>query len=117
MAGSYLQDRFTKAIPKEFLTRLLERQQSIYHQSISAAFAESWTNAEALNTLPYIRRGFWENEFRKAANECGLRAFDTPHAGENCSCVLVKALSSPPITSMVRGNLFVRRNLASRTLA
>ncbi len=86
-----LLERLVRAVPKQFTTRLLERQQSIYQQSIATAFNESWTATEARNVLPYIRRGLWESDFRKAAIECGLRTFDIPHAGENCSCVMVKA--------------------------
>ena len=87
-----LLDRFVGAVPKQFVTRLLERQQSIYQQSIAMAFnQENWTPAEAMSVLPYIRRGLFESEFRKAGIECGLKTFDMPHAGENCSCVMVKA--------------------------
>jgi hypothetical protein len=86
-----LLERFVRAVPKEFVTRLLERQQPIYQQSIAIAFNESWTATEAKNVLPYIRRGLFESDFRKAGIECGLKTFDMPHVGENCSCVMIKA--------------------------
>jgi hypothetical protein len=86
-----LLDRFVRAVPKQFIMRLVERQQTLYQQSIAIAFNESWTSVEALNVLPYIRRGLMESDFRKSAIECGLKPFDMPHAGENCSCVMVKA--------------------------
>jgi hypothetical protein len=86
-----LLERFVGAVPKEFVTRLLERQQSIYQQSIAFAFNENWTATEAMSVLPYIRRGLFESDFRKAGIECGLKTFDMPHVGENCSCVMIKA--------------------------
>src|SRR6266404_6070710 len=69
----------------------MERQQPIYQQSIALAFNESWTRAEAMNTMPHIRRALWESEFRKTAIACGLKAYDTAHAGDNCTYVMVKA--------------------------
>lgn len=89
--ANILLDRFVRAFPKQFLTHLMERQQPIYQQSIALAFNESWTRAEAMNTMPYIRRALWESEFRKTALACGLKAYDTAHAGDNCTCVMVKA--------------------------
>jgi hypothetical protein len=87
-----LLERLVGAVPREFVTWLLARQQTIYRQSIAFAFNnENWTPAEAMSVLPYIRRGLFESEFRKAGIECGLKTFDMPHAGENCSCVMVKA--------------------------
>ena len=89
--ANILLDRFVRAVPKQFVARLLERQQSIYLQSIELAFNESWSRVEATNVLPHIRRGLMESEFRKAGLECALKVFDMPHAGDNCSCVMVKA--------------------------
>lgn len=86
-----LLERLVGAVPKEFITRLLERQQTIYQQAIAKSVDESWTTIEAMNVLPYIRRGFCESEFRKTGIECGLKTFDMPHVGENCSCVMIKA--------------------------
>jgi hypothetical protein len=86
-----LLERFVRAVPKQFITHLLERQQTIYQQSIAFAFNENWTASEAMSVLPYIRRGLVESEFRKTAVECGLKPFDMPHVGENCSFVMVKA--------------------------
>ncbi len=83
--------RFVKAFPRQFLVRLSERQLGIYNQSIAVACGESWTAAEAVSVLPTLRRAFWESEIRKTAIECGLRPFDMYHAGENCTCVMVKA--------------------------
>lgn len=89
--ASYLLDRFVKEVPKQFLVRMLERQHALYQQSIAAAFDERWSAPEALNVLPHLRRAFVEHDFRQTAIACGLKAFDTPHAGDNCTCVLVKA--------------------------
>lgn len=91
MTGMLL-ERFVRSFPKQFLVRLSERQQSIYHQSIAMASTEAWTAAEAASVLPHIRRGFWESELRKVAVECGLRCFDMPFQdGESSTYVLVKA--------------------------
>lgn len=83
-------ERFVRAFPKSFLTQLLERQQALYQQSIALAFNETWTRTEAMNVLPHVRRALWESEFRQGAVQSGLKCFDMPHVGENCSCVMVK---------------------------
>jgi hypothetical protein len=87
-----LLDRFLGAIPKAFVTTLLERQLPLYQQSVASAFNEQpWTDAEAITLLPYLRRALWEAEVRRAADACGLRTFDMPHVGKNSSCVHIKA--------------------------
>jgi hypothetical protein len=85
-------DRFVRAVPKQFLTRLLERQQALYAQSIAMSFNDqSWASAEANYILPHNRRILFESDFRKAAKEYGLSAFDSFHVGDNCAYVMVKA--------------------------
>jgi hypothetical protein len=89
--ASILLDRFVRTFPKQFLTRLLVRQQALYAQSLASAFDQGWTRAEAMYLLPHFRRVLYESEFRKAAEECDLKAFDSFHAGDNCTYVMVKA--------------------------
>jgi hypothetical protein len=87
-----LLQRFLDAVPREFVKWLLERQLSIYKQSIAIAFNEQpWTNAEAITLLPYVRRALWEADFRKAATESRLKIHNSDHTAKNSSCVLVKA--------------------------
>ncbi|SRR6266481_3801916 len=87
-----LRDRLLGAFPQEFLNRLIERQHSLYLQSMDIAFnQQSWSETEAFNVLPYIRRALWESEVRQSAIECGLKCFDLDHEAENSSCVIVKA--------------------------
>jgi len=89
---SILLDRLVRAYPKQFFTRLAERQQAIYAQSIAISFKDqSWESPEGNYILPHNRRILFESEFRKAAKDCKLHAFDSAHAGDNCTYVMVKA--------------------------
>jgi len=89
---SILLDRFVRAFPRQFLTRILERQQALYEQSIAWSVKDqSWESAEADYVAPHIRRALFESEFRMAAKDCGLKTFDSYHAGANCQYVMVKA--------------------------
>lgn len=91
MPTNPLIEKIVRAIPKGFFTHLIERQLSLYQQSISMAFVEGWEPAEAFSAVPTIRRCFWESALRKSAISNGLKCFDMDHAAENSSCVLVKA--------------------------
>ncbi|MCA1594755.1 MAG: hypothetical protein LC754_19430, partial [Acidobacteria bacterium] len=41
--------------------------------------------------LPHFRRALWESELRKCAVTSRLKPYDINHAGDNSSCVLIKA--------------------------
>jgi hypothetical protein len=87
-----LLERILNVFPPSFVSRLVERQFSLYQQSIDQVMSEQpWSDVEAFTLLPYIRRALWESELRKTAIECGLKTFDLSHVGQNSSCVNVKA--------------------------
>jgi hypothetical protein len=87
-----LRQRFLSAVPKVFVTRMLERQLSLYQQSVAAAFNEQpWMDAEGFSLLPHVRRALWEAEIRRAAIASDLMPYDMPHVGKNSSCVHIKA--------------------------
>ena len=109
MDNNPLLGRFLSAFPEQFLRRLVQRQKPLYAQSIAISFSESWSRIESFSVLPGIRRALWENEIRQAAIECGLKSLDTPHAGENCSCVTVNSEGLALTVHYVDGpNQFVR---------
>lgn len=83
--------RITAAIPQNFWTYLQERQLAIYNQSLAMAFGESWGVAEAHSVLPVIRRALFESTLRESAVAAKLEPWDSPHVGNNSSCVTVKA--------------------------
>lgn len=87
-----LLERVVDAFPKLFLTRTVERQRALYSQAIDMSFKDqTWKEAEANYIFPHNRRILFESEFRKTAEECGLSVFDSFHAGDNCTYVMVKA--------------------------
>ena len=85
-------DRILDAFPRTFVSRLVERQLSLYQQAIDQVMQDPpWSEVEALVLLPYVRRALWETELRKTAIDCQLKAVDLPHVGQNSTCVNVKA--------------------------
>jgi hypothetical protein len=86
-----LLDRIVNAFPKKFFLHFIERQQSLYQQTIDMAFSESWQRPESFAALPMVRRNLWEAETRKNGIANSLRCFDMPHMGDNSSCVTIKA--------------------------
>lgn len=87
-----LLDRLIRAFPEQFLLRLRQSQTPVYQLSVEAAFSTlQWGKAEAMSVLPHVRRGLFEAEVRRAGEACGLDVSDSAHAGENCSCVTVRA--------------------------
>lgn len=86
-----LQQSFLERFPKNFLEEFSRRQFPIYKHAIAISHPDEWDTPEVASVLPIIRRAMMEKAFRSAAVAAGLKPHNTPHAGDNCSCVMVKS--------------------------
>jgi len=107
-------ERIIAQVPRKFWTHLRERQFAIYKQSVEISFGEFWTRAEALSLMPANRRALWESAQRQAAIASGLKPFDVPHVGDNCSCVTIRTAELVITGHFVDGPRQVPREAESR---
>lgn len=84
-------DHVVRAVPQPLFTWLSQRLDAAYEEAAEYAKNGPWSSAEAQWMRPPARRAVMEGELRKAAESCGLRAFNLEHDNAGCSYVLVRS--------------------------